>query len=61
MKARKVYLSLSIACLYPMLDQPLTYMERGPEASDVTSAADNTLQCVNDTLGGEGTCALSFP
>ena len=44
-----------------MLDQPLTYMERGPEASDVTSAADKTLQCVNDTLGGEGTCALSFP
>ena len=44
-----------------MLDQPLTDMERGPEASDVTSAADKTLQCVNDTLGGEGKCALSFP
>lgn len=53
-------MSLSIACLYPVLDQPVTYMERSPEASDVTSAADKTLQCDDDTLGGEGKCALSF-
>ena len=44
-----------------MLDQPITYMERSPEASDVTSAADKTLQCDDDTLGGEGKYALSFP
>ena len=43
-----------------MLDQPITYKERSPEAGDVASAADETLQCVNDTLGGERKCALSF-
>lgn len=44
-----------------MLDQPITYTERRPEASDVTSAADETLQCDDDNLGGEGKCALFFP
>ena len=44
-----------------MLDQSTEPRERIPEAGDVTSAADETLQFDENTLGGEGKCALSFP
>ena len=54
-------MSLTVACLRPMLDQSTEPRERIPEAGDVTSAADETLQFDENTLGGEGKCALSFP
>ena len=44
-----------------MLDQFIESRERIPEAGDVTSAANETLQFDDNTLGGEGMCALSFP
>ena len=31
------------------------------KVGDITSAADETVQFDDDTLGGEGKCALSFP
>ena len=31
------------------------------KVGDITSAADQTVQFDDETLGGEGNCALSFP
>lgn len=55
------FLSLTVACLHPMLDQSTESRKRIPEAVDVTSASNETLQFDDNTLGGEGMCALSFP
>ena len=44
-----------------MLDQSTESRKRIPEAVDVTSAANETLQFDDNTLEGEGMCALSFP